>query len=162
MLKRYAMNDNFIRRTDKIISLILLLSLFLFSMSVGVSARPSEDTPLTYKIKLHMIRDDIAPHIRRGDSIIEAVGKYNIGVITDIRYEKCTAEVFSHKENKNVLSEYEGFCDITLTVSASGSRGERGYSVNGYSLRLGKELCLRLPDFYGVGKCVSITASEGT
>lgn len=163
------MNNIFIRRTDKITSLLsislvlLLLSLSLFaSMPISASGKAEDSAPLTYKIRLHMIRDDIAPHIRRGDNIIEAVGKYNIGVITDIRYEKCTAEVFSHRENRNILSEYEGYCDITLTVSALASKGERGYSVNGYSLRFGKEIPMRLPDFYGVGKCISVASQEGT
>ena len=108
-----------------------------------------------------MIRDDLALHVRAGDSIIDAVGKYNIGKITDIRYEKCTSEVFSHKENRNVISEYEGYCDIVLTVSATAKRNERGYSVSGYALRLGKEVAMRLPDFYGVGRIVSIDIREG-
>lgn len=157
------MNILFMRRTNKIISFLLFslvfLSLFSF-ISVSASAKEPESVPLLYRIKLHKIRDDIALHIKRGDVIIEAVGKYNIGIITDVRYELCGAEVFSHRENKNVISEYEGYCDVSLTVSANASKGERGYSVNGCALRLGKELALRLPDFYGVGKCVSITVSE--
>lgn len=157
------MNILFVRRTDKIISFLLLSLIFLslfFFVPTSVSAKGGENIPLVYNIRLHKIRDDIALHIKQGDSIIEAVGKYNIGKITDVRYELCTAEVFSHKENKNVISEYEGYCDISLTVSANASKSERGYSVNGYALRLGKEISLRLPDFYGVGKCVSITVSE--
>lgn len=159
------MNILVIRRTNKIISFLLIslvfISLFSF-ISVSASAKESDGVSLVYRIKLHKIRDDIALHVKQGDVIIEAVGKYNIGRITDVRYESCSAEVFSHRENKNVISEYEGYCDITLTVSADASKGERGYSVNGYALRLGKELAFRLPDFYGVGKCVSITVSEGS
>ena len=157
------MNVVFIRRTDRNISfllVLLVLSMLCSPMSIPTSAK-EESVPINYRIRLHMIRDDIALHIRSGDSIVDAVGKHNIGKISDIRYEKCLSEVFSHKENRNVISEYEGFCDISLTVSANAVRTERGYSVDGYYLRLGKDIPLRLPDFYGVGKCVSVTFPEG-
>lgn len=162
------MNFSFVRRKNNAFSLLLfLLALILLCCSFFCSApfvsmaKEAENVPLIYRIRLHMIRDDVALHIKQGDSIIEAVGKYNIGQISDVRYERCTAEFFSHHENKTVISEYEGYCDIILTVSAYASKSERGYSVNGYSLRLEKDIALRLPDFYGVGKCVSVTRAEG-
>lgn len=162
------MNFSFTRRKNKVFSLLLfsLVLIFIFfsffcSAPLVSMAKETENVSLIYKIRLHKIRDDVALHIKQGDSIIEAVGKYNIGEVLEVRYERSCAEVFSHHENKNVISEYEGYCDIVLTVSSSASKSERGYVVNGYLLRLSKEIALRLPDFYGVGKCVSVTRAEG-
>ncbi len=152
-------NIKFVRRITRIFLISLLLfSLFpLFSLQT-LAGRESRVVKTVFK--LEKVRIDLAPHIKTGDTVIEAVGKRELGRIAEIRFEPYLTEVYSHNGKKFVLSELKDFLNVFITLYSDGAVADGAVSINGYALKMGKEIPLRLPDFYGVSRCVEITPRE--
>ena len=131
----------------------------LFSL-LGMTYAYGESTPIFYTVKIPHIRDDIALHIRKGDTVIDPAGKYNIGRISDIRFNASVVESYSAEKNEMVLSEYNGYSDVYITISAKGEYDGSKFKIGAYSLHHGKQVPLRLPDFCGVGVCTKIGGKE--
>lgn len=144
----------FLRRTKKFFLIsLLILSVFL-CLSLPALAR--KDYALSV-IKLEGVRNDLVGHIKKGDPVIEAATKKELGRVYGIKTEPHLKEVFSQTEKKLVLREYEGYSDLFLTLSASAKTESGDLMQNGYPIKIGKSLSLRLPTFCGVGYCVSIS-----
>ena len=154
-------NSILLRRISRILLISLLIFCTVAPFSLSVCAK-SDNITIKYTVKLEKIRDDIAHHIKKGDNVIEAVSKKSLGYVDDLRFENCFAEIFSHTEKKYVLSEYEGYSNILVTLCADAYTDGSSFSVNGYVLKIGREISLRFPDFYGVGKCISVSVQKET
>ena len=128
----------------------------LFSLLCPLVAH-GEGTPIFYSVKLPFIRDDIALHIRLGDAAIEPVGKEEIGRVVSVEYAKAIKENYSTEKNEMVLSECEGYCDVTLTLSCKGELTDTGARLGSLRIYSGMPLSVRLPDFYGAGVCTHIS-----
>ena len=150
-------NIKFVRRINR----ILLISLLFFSFFSLSPLQPlaGKESHVSVKtvFKLEKVRKDLAPHIKTGDMVIEAVGKRELGRIAEIYSEPYFTEVYSHNDKKFVLSELEDFSNVFVILYSDGTVDDGSVSINGYALKMGKEIPLRLPDFYGVSRCVEIT-----
>ena len=131
----------------------------LFS-HLGMTHAYGESTPIFYTVKIPFIRDDVALHVRKGDTVIDPVGKHNLGRVSDIRYRTALNESYSTEKNEMVLSECKGYSDIYLTISAKGEYDGSIFRIDSYPLHNGKEMPLRLPDFCGTGVCTGIAVRE--
>ena len=142
------------RKTFRKFAFILIFGVF-FSL-LGTTCSSGESTPIFYTVKIPFLRDDIAMHIRKNDTVIDPVGKYNIGKITDVSYEVAKSENYSSEKNEMVVSECAGYCDVYITVSADGAHDGKIFRVGAYKLYAGKNMPIRLPDFCGHGVCVDV------
>ena len=142
------------RKTFRNFAFILIFGVF-FSL-LGTTCSSGESTPIFYTVKLPFLRDDIAMHILRDDTVIDPVGKYNIGKITDITYEVAKSENYSSDKNEMVISECKGYSDVYITVVSNGERDGNIFRIGAYKLYAGKSMPIRLPDFCGHGVCVDI------
>ena len=142
------------RKTFRNFAFILMLGAF-FSL-LGTTYSSGEGAPIFYTVKIPFLRDDIAMHIRKQDTVIDPVGKYNVGKITDITYETAKSENYSSEKNEMVISECKGYCDVYITVSTEADFDGKSYRIGGYKLYVGKSMPIRLPDFCGSGTCISV------
>jgi hypothetical protein len=107
------------------------------------------------------VRNDLLGHLKEGESVIESATKKELGRVYEIKTEPAFEEIFSQSEKKLVLSRREGYSDLYLTLYAKGEFEGGEFLQNGYPLKIGKKISLRLPSFCGVGHCVSISETEG-
>ncbi len=146
---------SFLRRTKKFFLIsLLLVSLFLFLFLPSVA---KNDSFAFCVIKLEGVRNDLIGHIKNGDTVIESATKKELGRVYEIKREPYFKEVFSQTEKKLLLKEYEGYSNLFLTLYAQAKIEEGDFLQNGYPIKIGKRLSLRLPSFCGVGYCVSIS-----
>ncbi len=141
-------------RAFRNIAFVLIFGAFLSLL--GTTEAKGESAPILYTLRVSCIRDDIAMHIRRGDSVTDPVGKAPLGRVVDIRYKQSVAEGYDAEKNEMVISEVDGYSDIYITVSAKGEQNGAILRLDSYSVHIGKWMPLRLPDFYGEGVCVGI------
>ena len=146
-------------RAFRKISLFILFGAF-FSL-LGTTFCYGESAPIFYTVRIRAIRDDVALHVREGDTVTDPVGKYNIGTVGRVELRSAMTENYSSEKNEMVLSELEGYSDVYITVSASGERDGALAYIGSYRIYVGKTVPLRLPDFCGVGVCVGIGEKNG-
>jgi hypothetical protein len=149
----------FLRRTKK----IFLISLFTISIFLCFRAPlfAKEERYVFSVIKIEGVRNDLLGHLKEGESVIESATKKELGRVYEIKTEPAFEEIFSQSEKKLVLSRREGYSDLYLTLYAKGELDGGEFLQNGYPLKIGKKISLRLPSFCGVGHCVSISETEG-
>lgn len=135
-------------------SLIIIFGA-LFSL-LGTTYCSSEGAPVFYTLKIPSIRDDVALHVKEGDSVTDPVGKYSIGTVSKVELHAAKVEKYSIEKNEMVLSELEGYSDVYITVSANAHADSAIIDIGAYKVYIGKHMSVRLPDFYGSGVCVGI------
>lgn len=145
----------FLRRTKR----LFLISLFTLSIFLCFRAPlfAKEERYAFSVIKIEGVRDEFVGHIKKGDSAIESATKKELGRVYEIKAEPAFKEIFNPTEKKLVLSRREGYSDLYLTLYARADLDSGEFLQNGYPLKIGKKISLRLPSFCGVGHCVSIS-----
>ncbi|MBQ8173846.1 MAG: DUF4330 family protein [Clostridia bacterium] len=115
------------------------------------------DTTLTYTVTFKTIRTEYTADIHEGDTVLDAVGKREIGRVVSYTVAPAMTETYSRRENRLRTVQYPEHVTLTLTVHANANREGVGYSISGFSLIGGKKIPLRLPNFVGTGVCTAIT-----
>lgn len=151
-------NDLAVRTVSFFISVfLLLLSLYLFVfVSQLVTETRSQKTPIEYTLRLTAVENASAERILVGQSLVDSVGKGRLGSILSVT-------VTPHREERvqnGVLSLYtdEGKKDLTLRVAADADKD--AMRVGSATLRVGRTLYIRLPDYTGSGICISLSEAS--
>ena len=127
----------------------------VFSLFLSIAAR-GESAPIFYTVKVCCIRNDIALHVKAGDTVTDAVGKFPLGKIEKVVFTEAKAETYNQEKNEMTLAAVKGYSDIFISVSADGKILGNEAKIGSYTLYSGKRIYFRLPDFSGEGVCVEI------
>lgn len=143
-------------------TLILLVAALLFC-GLLYAAKPrnlwQNDTALTYTVKLTAVRAEYTGDIHVGDTVLDAIGKREIGRVTAFSITPAMTETYSRRENRMRMVEYPGRVTVTLTIAAEARGAEGGYTIAGFPLHRGRKTPLRLPNFVGTGVCTKWEAT---
>ena len=132
--------------------LLLALSLLLgFYLFLSRERSEGQSLPLTYTVKIPMVREELSGAITVGDTLTESAGKREIGRVLSVEVRPALTERYSENEGRYIAVEKPGFYDLFLTVSANARVSARAVTVGGYRLAVGVPMYLRLPAFSGVG-----------
>ena len=141
--------------------LFILILLFL-CVAFFFFARPRElagnDTDLLYTVRFPCLRAEYATDIHTGDSVLDAVGKRQIGEVVSYSVTPALTETYDRTSGKMRRAAYPGRVTLTLSIRAKARQEEQGWSLSGLKLLRGTHLPLRLPNFSGVGTCTATEA----
>ena len=143
-----------------------LFILILLSLLVGffAFARPrtkkDADTTLLYTLRFSSLREEYVTDIHIGDSVLDAVGKREIGQVTNFSISPAVEEVYDPTSGSMKSAVYPGRVTLTLTVKTPAKRQENGWSVSGLTLLRWASLPIRLPNLAGTGVLIDCTETD--
>ena len=142
-----------------IIVVLLALSIFAYFIFLGGSAeRGNEKTEIEYTIRIYNLRTELSDKVKEGDEVIDAQRFYSIGKVKSVRCEKSNAATGKIVNGKLDYKPSNDHVDMYITIRASAKKTQNGYTIGGYSLCTGKNVCIRTPGFTsGTGYCVGIS-----
>ena len=147
---------------DALLILVILAAAILivyFFTSDGMGSSASAVT-LEYQVLINGVRDEYRDLIQIGDRVIDSVGLFEIGKVSDVKYEAYLYPVENAREGTIVLSEYPDHSNIILYIRADATVENGFYYINGYKLAVGTLVCVRTPNFTEAGYCTVITEVE--
>ncbi len=150
-----------IRRNYKVLSKFAFIFILgaVFSLFGSIVAK-SESAPIFYTLRVSCIRNDIALHIKEGDSVTDAVGKFPLGRVEEVTLREAKTETYNQEKNEMTLSKIDGYSDIYIVISSQGEEKDGKTNIGAYHLYKGKTVYFRLPDFSGEGVCVKVGRSQ--
>ncbi len=131
---------------------LALLVLFLLALSL----RNRPDTALTYTLHLYPIREEYAGNVAVGDSLLDAVGKREIGRVVGLSVSPAMTDSYDREAKKMRRVAYPGYASVTLTVEAQGRATSGGYHIGPFLLYRGEKMHVRLPHLTASGFCTDI------
>ena len=147
---------------DALLILVILAAALLivyFFTSDGIGNRSSAVT-LEYQVLITGVQNEYRDLVQIGDGVIDSVGLFEIGTVSDVKYEDYLYAVENPKDGTVVLSEYPDHSNIILYIRADATIENGFYYINGYKLAVGKLVCVRSPNFTEAGYCTVITEVE--
>lgn len=134
-----------------------LALLVLFFLALSLRNRP--DTTLTYTLRLSPIRAEYAGNVAVGDTLLDAVGKREIGRVVALSVAPAMTDAYDREEKRMRRVVYPGYASLTLTVEARGRATTGGYQLGPFLLYRGERVHLRLPHLSASGFCTDIRES---
>lgn len=161
--------DRSLTRTDRIavtvINILLILFFVFFVLAVVFLMRPNilhtGEVPLIYTVRFPLVRTAYTYGIEKGDSVLDAVGKREIGQVIDVTISPAMTETYDRTHGRLRSVAYPDHVTLTLRIRCNAYPTDDGWSLSGLVLSRGKKLPLRLPNFAGTGICVR-TETEPT
>ncbi len=144
------------------LAVLILIMIFSFVIIVflsltGFSSTENGDT-VTYEILIKDIKNEVAQNISNEDSVIDSVGKYQIGRVSKVEIFPSEISLPDKSGKKYIKKKNPYKSDIKVTVTAKAKTDENDISINGYKLKVGKKMYLRFPYFVGEGVCISVSS----
>lgn len=138
------------------ILLAVLPFLLLLLFFLALAPRKITDTTLTYTLRFYPVREEYATGATVGDSVLDAVGKREIGEVTAVERAPALTESYDADAGRICRVPYPGYTALTLTVRARAKEVEGGYQIGPYLLFRGKKMHVRLPHLVASGFCTDI------
>ena len=148
----------FVVCADLLFFLLIGVGLVLFLFAASPRSLWTRAEPITYTLRLSPLREEYASELCVGDTVLDAVGKRQIGSIREITVLPATTDVFDRVARTRRRVPYPGYVTVTLTVSADGVRTEEAMTVNGFPLYRGDGIYLRFPHLSARGVCTAIAS----
>ena len=142
------------------IILCVAFAVSAFVSLIGWKKRGDTDK-IVYTVKISALSDEVAGKIGQGDAVIDSVGKYSIGTVIKTEIEEMKIEYGDGAERRNAADDV-GYCNVTVFISANSTNDGSDISTDGYVIKVGKKMYIRLPYFVGEGVCTSITTPDRT
>lgn len=133
--------------------LVLLLLLFL-----ALQGRSVTDTSLTYTLRLYPIREEYAGNVQVGDTVLDAVGKREIGRVTAVESAPALTDTYDRTQGTMRRVPYPDYASVTVTIRTRARAVSGGYQIGGFLLYRGEKLHVRLPHLVATGVCTDIQA----
>ncbi len=146
---------------DAILILIILiagaaLGYIFFSSDVSVVSEV-EQKEIVYEIEVTQIPDSFKWKINIGDKVTDTVARYPIGEVVNVVYSDCIYTGVDHETGKEVRTVLDGYMDVVVTVRAQSTLAGSLYSIGGYDIYVGKNVCFRVPNFTGESYCIALS-----
>ncbi len=142
---------------DILFFLLIGAGLVLFLYAASPRVLRASTRPITYTLRLSPLEEAYASELSVGDTVLDAVGKREIGHISHITVTPATTEVFDRTARTRRRVPYPGYATVTLTISADAVRTDECFSVSGFPLYRGDSIYLRFPHLAARGVCTAIT-----
>lgn len=122
----------------------------------------SSNTKVEYVVEFRQVRNEFTDNFSIGDRVVDSVAKYHIGQITAVSYVDAVYDGNDMTTGKASAGTYPGYSDVKITVIADASYGATGRYVidGGYDISVGTKVYVRIPNYNGMGYCVSINEVE--
>ena len=148
---------------DVIVLLALLAVIFgiVYYFFMRDEKSGEESFVLEYVIETKELPDEFSGYVKKGDRLMSGDGKVFLGEVTAAEYEQATVTVFDGETGEQISSPYPGHANLYITVRGTAEHSDGGYRIDGTDIFVGSEISYRVPDFSGVGKCVSMKVTEG-
>jgi len=134
-----------------VISLVFLLK--NNRVTVG-SDKTTEE--IVYRIEFSPLREELRNFAEVGNTVVLTESLKAIGEITDVSYTSCHYVGTNKATGASVSSPYPEHITMVLTVKATAIKTDTGYTLSGRELILGESLSIRLPNFTGSGRLLSV------
>ena len=147
---------------DALLILVILAAAILivyFFTSDGLGTNTSAVT-LEYQVLITGVRNEYRDLIQIGDGVIDSVGLFEIGTVSDVKYEDYLYPVENARDGTVVLSEYPDHSNIILYIRADAAVDSGFYYINGFKLAVGTLVSVCTPNFTEAGYCTVITEVE--
>ena len=152
------------KRPINIIDIIIIIALlsivgatvFAFIAGLGDS---SEKATVRYVLKADSVNSELCSKVAVGDGVYDHSTSQRIGTVTAVS----TAQAYyngTDPQGSPVSSPVEGKSILYVTVEASATGSDMGYSVGTTTLSIGKSLDIRYPNLFCTATCVSIEIAE--
>lgn len=146
-----------------IILIIVAAAVVLVDVFVGSDGDITTEanyTKIRYVIEVVDVEERFDGAINKGDAVQDAVERKNIGTVVGVQsvpYEKIT---FDYDSGVESVATVEGRVVLDITVEATAVDTDKAFTVDGCEIRVGQQYSIMLPNFYGVGYCISITETD--
>ena len=141
--------------------MLLALGMLIFIFSTGdISISAKNKATVEYTVEIDRVPEEFKNLVKVGNTVYDTETLCNLGEVIDISYSSSYYKGADNATGDIVYSEYPDEVRMTITIKASASKTDTGYSVSDYSLSVGKSMRIRVPDFTGIGICSSIDAAE--
>lgn len=147
---------------DVIIVVVLLAVIAGAIWFFGFREGGDENTmvKIEYTIEVRGMEESYLSNIAVGDIVTDSVTKKGIGTISAVERMPLVEYIVNIEDGVMEEKEYPGRYTILVTVSADADQSERGFSIAGYRVAIGKLCHLQLPNFIGSGYCIGVEAAE--
>ena len=143
----------------------------LLSGGIDISrSKAPKDANIEYGIKIENIDTEVFGFVRGsdnavgsaflqvGDTVYDRESGKAIGKVTAMTYENSKAPTGEPGiTGVMIYAETPGFIDVTITVEAAADTVNAPYFVNGFAVRVGKDVAFRTYGYYAEGKIVYLT-----
>ncbi len=147
----------FLANAFTIILLISLLLLFLAAARPRALAPRGE--PIGYTLRLSPLPEEYAAELSVGDTVLDAVGKREIGSVSAVSVTPAMTEVFDRTARTRRRVAYPGYVTVTLEISAEAVRRDGTLTVAGFPIYRGDNIPLRFPHLTAHGVCTAIVVT---
>ncbi len=138
----------------------LVLVFFIKNRQVVMSVAPNT-AQIEYKLEFSPMREDFKNFVKIGDTVVSSDNGSVLGEVADVSYSKCIYTGYDSTTGKPVETQYPAMITMTVTVRSSAAEKSTGYIIGGNELILGKDISVRVPDFTGSGRLISLTDASG-
>ena len=147
---------------DVLILLILAaaaaLVAFVFMGKGGnESAATTQPATIEYVIEIKNLDSSLQDTMAVGQLVEDSVERKIIGELKAISKSDAKATYFNYTTGEEEYSVVDGKVTLTLTVRAQAAESDESFTVNGYEIRVGKQISVILPGFQGSGYCIGLT-----
>lgn len=141
------------RKKINVIDIILLVTVLaaLIIAGMGIARRVSstgDRLTVRYIMEVNPIENDFISKVSAGNSVFDHTTSGRIGTVKAVSHAKAYYE--------NSESPMEGYSMLYITAEAEAVKTDVGYTIGSTVVSIGRELEMRFPNLYCVGKCVSI------
>lgn len=143
-----------------IIDGVIILVLAAVLIAVGyrfytdrISAGETAD--IRYVIEVDNVREEFCDKVTPGQTAYSETTGQIIGTVAVS--EDRAATWVSYSSAGGTVSDVPGMRVMYITLTSNASVTDEGYVSGGEAIRTGSEIAVMLPDFYCVGKCISVT-----
>ncbi len=143
-----------------VIAAAVVLVVFLFgggSDAEAVAEAQNTTAAIEYVIEIKEVDSSIRRSLAAGQPVEDAVTRRQIGELKAFSETPMEMAGFHFADDEEIYSEMDGMINVLLTVKAQAEESDAAFTVDGYEIRVGKQISVILPEFQGYGYCVSLT-----
>jgi hypothetical protein len=121
------------------------------------SASATQPATIEYVVEIKNLDSSLQETFAVGQLAEDAVERKIIGEVKAVSKTDSQKINFNYTTGEEEYSVVEGKIDLTLTIRAQAEESETSFTVNGYEVRVGKQISIILPGFQGSGYCIGLT-----
>lgn len=146
------------------ILILLILAAAVALVAVVFVGKRGEDpvaetniATIEYVVELKELDSNLQDTFAVGQTVEDSIERKIIGQLKAISKSDALEINFNYTTGEEEYSVMEGKVNLTLTVRAQAVETDTAFTVNGYEIRVGKQVSVYLPGFQGAGYCIGLT-----
>ena len=145
--------------------IVLVLALGVAALLLWTNLKPAAAEPgvaattstVRYTVRFQNWPEGVSELIEPGDLLVDNVKKYEMGHVVSYEVVPARSSQLDHFSRKYVMTEYEGYEDILVTVEALCTESDESVVVGGgYEVRVGTVAYIKGEGYMASGPIVAI------